>query len=231
MFWRRKKPLPPTPDPASCGHVLYEFLLASLGDQRGVRVEDFVSACATIVGERCIAVAGDFPVRTHTMAPGSRVFSTRINELLCGDSESDDLRAVPSESVFGLLRDRLTTGKYLVSEFPSLKAIFELFAASVGNADEWGKAPLSVPEQHRPFLLPLRVAYNTRKKVDLFYEPLGADPALHLRASVLALAEALYDVADAIDHKLVLLLAFETINGMGKTAPMTDAAMVAAAKS
>jgi hypothetical protein len=37
-------------------------------------------------------------------------------------------------------------------------------------------------------------------------------------------------VRDAIDHKIVLALALEMINGMAKTAPMTAEAMAAVSK-
>jgi hypothetical protein len=35
-------------------------------------------------------------------------------------------------------------------------------------------------------------------------------------------------VRDVIDKRIALLLALQTVNGMAKTAPMTDKAMVAA---
>jgi hypothetical protein len=61
--------------------------------------------------------------------------------------------------------------------------------------------------------------------VDDILAPAQNDKARCLRISTEALAEILAMVASAIDHKLALTLAIETINGMAKTAPMTERAM------
>lgn len=230
MFWR-KKSTPRLETPERCGHALFEFLLTALKDKKGrIRAEDVISAAASIVGERCIEAAGDFNPREHSMAPGSRVFSTKMNELLCGDVSDADVTAIPGSSVFGMLRDHVMEGKYVAGDFPPLKSIFQHFAASVGNTDEWGKAPLSVAEDNQPFLMPLRVAFETRKKVDQLFEGIGFDAAARLQAAVLALAEVLNAVEGVIDHRIALNLALETVNAMAKTAPMTDAAMAEVAK-
>jgi hypothetical protein len=210
---------------------LFEFLVVALRDKAGrVRAEDVISAAASIVGERCIEAAGDFNPREHAMAPGTRVFSDKVNELLCGDLPDADLATTPPSSIFGSLRNRLLVGKYASGEFPQLKTILQYFAASVGKEEDWGKAPLSVPQANHPFVLPLRVAFETRNKVDQLFEELGPNPATKLQAAVFALTEALNAVEGVIDHRIALLLAFETVNGMAKTAPMTNAAMASVAR-
>ncbi|SRR6266403_169485 len=57
------------------------------------------------------------------------------------------------------------------------------------------------------------------------FAPLRRDGARCLRAATLALAEALKAVSQSINHKVAILLALETVNGMAKTAPMTDEAL------
>jgi len=58
MFWRKKTdPIPLVAE--TCARALYDYLLTSLQDKKGVRVEDLVTAAAAIVGERCIEAAGD----------------------------------------------------------------------------------------------------------------------------------------------------------------------------
>jgi hypothetical protein len=52
-----------------------------------------------------------------------------------------------------------------------------------------------------------------------------------LHAGILTLAGVLIAVQNAIDKKIALLLALETVNGMAKTATMTDEAMEAAGRT
>jgi hypothetical protein len=205
---------------------LVELVLGILRDQNGrIRVEDAISAAATIVGERCIDAAGDFPLRIHELSPGSRAFSTRANELICGDVSEGGVSQIPADSIVGVLRARLDGQLYLDAEFPELPEIFRQFAASVGDPADWGKVPLSVPKEHLPFVPPLQVGYETRAKVDELFAPIRDDKARCLKIAAEALAEILAMVASAIDHKLALLIAIETVNGIAKTAPMTERAM------
>jgi hypothetical protein len=163
-------------------------------------------------------------VREHDFAPGARVFSDRVNELLAGNV-STEIADVPAESVMSVVRDRVLAGPYAPDDLPSLSKLFDDFAARIGTASDWGKVPLSVPEDNQPFLMPLRVAYERRAKVDRLLRSPPRDPAGRLRVAALALGEVLIEVSGVIDHKVALLLAFETLNGMAKTAPMTDKAM------
>lgn len=212
-------------EPAS---AIVAFLVEGLKDPDGrVRVEELLSAAAAIVGERCIEAAGDFDARNHAFTPGSRVFSDNVNELLCG--EVANAAAAPADSVIGVLRDRIAGSGYELKDFPSLEEIFRSFAAGIGDAADWGRVPLTVPDENRPFLMPLRAAYETRVHIDRML-PAGGDAKSRLHVVTLALAEALIAVAEAIDHPLALRLALETVNGMAKTAPMTDEAFRRAAR-
>jgi hypothetical protein len=211
-----------------CGQALYRTLADGLTTDRGIRVEDLITAAASIVGELCIEVAGDFNPRKHEFVPGSRVFSEKVNGLFSGNSA--DLDAIPADSVVGVLRDRLLVAGYSKADFPSVKAVLEYFAANIGKPSDWGKVPWSVPAGNFPGIVPLRIAYETRSVVDLAFKPL-ADSSQRLHAGVLTLAGVLIAVKNAIDKKIALLLALETVNGMAKTAPMTDEAMKAAGRT
>ncbi|MEI6082899.1 MAG: hypothetical protein WCS70_01210 [Verrucomicrobiota bacterium] len=205
---------------------LVDLILGILRDQNGrIRVEDAISAAATIVAERCIDAAGDFPLRDHELAPGSRVFSTKVNELICGDVSDVSVEQVPTNSIVGVLRGRLDARVYTDEDFPVLSQVFKQYAARVGNPADWGKVPLSVDKDHFPFIPPLRVGYETRVRVDEILSPIREDKTRCLRVATESLAEILKMVASAIDHKLALVLAIETLNGMSKTAPMTVKAM------
>jgi hypothetical protein len=195
------------------------------GSDGRILVEDAISAAATIVGERCIDAAGDYSLRDHQLTPGSRAFSARINELICGDVSEGGVSQIPADSIVGLLRTRLDRREYSDADFPHLREVFSEFAARIGSAADWGKVPLSVPEDHLPFILPLRIGYETRARVDDILASIHGDKARCLRVATESLAEILTQVASAIDHKLALTLAIETINGMAKTAPMTERAM------
>ncbi|NOS69699.1 MAG: hypothetical protein HOP33_07200 [Verrucomicrobia bacterium] len=179
---------------------------------------------AAIVGEQCIAAAGEYKVREHSFVPGQRIFSDKINELLCGDNGATEINAIPSTSVFGILRDRLANGPF-AGNFPELNSVFSGFASRIGKPEDWGKVPLSLPEEFHPRRLPLRVAFDTRPAVDQALKSVSSDKMRRLRISTIALAMLLNDERDQIDPKSALLLTLETVNGMGKTAPMKDEAI------
>lgn len=218
-----------TPDEAVASKLV-QFVLHILTDERGVRAEDAICALATIVAERCIDAAGDYALRTHELTPGGRVFSDRANRLITGDVASDDLDRFPASSIVGILRDRLAGKRYDRAHFPSMDGVLRSYAEGIGKAEDWGKVPLTVPEVHQPSVLPLRIGYETRAAVDKLMAPLGGDTAGALATATLALAKLLEMVREAIDPRLALTLALQTVNGMAKTAPMTDAAMKAASQ-
>ena len=223
---------PPDAVDSALRQKLVELVLGILRDQNGrIRVEDAISAAATIVGERCIDAAGDYSLRDHELTPGSRAFSTRANELICGDVSDGGVNQIPKDSVVGMLRSRLDPQVYTDADFPPLPEVFKQYAARVGNPADWGKVPLSVSDDHLPFIPPLRVGYETRARVDDILHPVREDRARCLRIATESLAEILKMVASAIDHRLALTLAIETVNGMSKTAPMTVKAMQQAQQS
>jgi hypothetical protein len=229
MFWKKTKPRVPADD-ESCANVLFHALAENLKRDGRIRAEDIIAAAASITGELCIEAAGDFNPRKHKFEPGSRVFSDKVNELFSGNPANVGIEAVPPESIVGILRDRVLAAGYTKSDLPSLRSIFEHFAANVGKPSDWGKVPLSVPEGNRPRVLPLQVAYETRSTVDRLFQPLPNSQE-RLRAAVLTLSQVLIAVQQAIDKRIALLLALETVNGMAKTAPMTDEAIAIAKKS
>jgi len=217
-FWRRKQR-----DPIeTCADALYASLKSAVAQGGRIRVEELVSAAAAIVGEAAIAKAGDYDPRQHVYTPGTRIFSTKINTLLCDDKS---LREAPPESMLGDLRDRLHRCGFAESDFPKLEDVFTYFAQSIGKKDEWGRVPLSIAQQHYPFAQPLRIAYESRAIIDTSFAPLGDDAGKRLRAATAVLARALCETRDAMARNIAITLAIETINGMAKTAPMTDAAV------
>jgi hypothetical protein len=225
LFDRFRQKTPPTTD-ADLRERLSHLVLDLLRDQDGrIRVEDALSASSTIVAERCIDLAGDFSLRDHDLIPGSRAFSTRANDLICGDVTEGGHDQIPKDSIIGTLYSRLDPGTYSASDFPDLADVFRQYAARVGDPADWGKVPLSVAAEHHPFIPPLQIGFETRKKVDEIFSSIREDRSRCLRLATESLADILNMVASAIDHKLALLLTVETINGMSKTAPMTEKAM------
>ena len=150
------------------------------------------------------------------------MFSTKANELISGDKDFDE---APADSIIGILKDKLTDCGFTKVDFPVLKDVFTHFAANIGNKEDWGKVPLSVPKDNHPFILPLRAAYETRSIIDKTFAPLGDNRQQRLHATTLTLAETLCKTRDVLNRKIATTLAIETVNGMAKTAPMTDAAM------
>ncbi|WP_035615196.1 hypothetical protein [Haloferula sp. BvORR071] len=232
LFDRFKKS-PPAPSTAEENAALRDKLVNLVfsgvrSEDNRIRVEDAVGAAAVIVAERCIDAVGTPPLRDHELTPGSRVLSDPINGWICGDEL--ELAKIPVQSVVGTLRVCLN-GVYADSEFPDVKEAMTTFLNGISQEGiEWGRAPLSVGKDHEPFILPLRVGYETRGIVDQVLGPVLEDKARCVTVATLALAAILQQVAGAIDHKLVLTLALETVNGMAKTAPMTEKAMKEASK-
>lgn len=220
MFWKQK-PKQPTAIEA-CAHALYEALANTLTQDGRIHVEDLISVAAAIVGESAIAAAGDFNPRSHEYIPGARVFSTTANVLISGDKNFEE---APADSIVGILKDKLAACGFTKTDFPFLKDVFTYFAANVGNKEDWGKVPLSVPKDNHPFVMPLRAAYETRTTVDKHFEPLGDNRQQRLHAATLTLAETLCKTRDVLQRRIATTLALETVNGMSKTAPMTDEAM------
>jgi hypothetical protein len=227
MFWRKKNDTGSIVD--KCAHSLFQALVEGLKVNGRVRAEDLITAAASIVGETCIATTGNYDPRKHNFVPGSRVFSDKVNELFSGDVADVTIDTIPAISIVGVLRDRLIAAGYDKSDFPSLKMIFEHFAANIGKPSDWGKVPLAVPDDNQPFILPLRIAYETRPLVDRIFQPISSTDD-RLTASILALAESLIAVQQIIEKKTAVLLALQIVNGMSKTAPMTDEAMKALQK-
>jgi len=233
LFDRFKKS-PPSPSTAEENAALRDKLVNLVfsgvrSEDNRIRVEDAVGAAAVIVAERCIDATGTPPLRDHELTPGSRVLSEAINGWICGDEL--ELAKIPVQSVVGTLRACLDRQMYADSEFPNLKEVMTTFLNGIsGDGIEWGRVPLSVGKDHEPFILPLRVGYETRGIVDSILEPVLADKARCVTIAALSLGAILQQVAGAIDHKLVLTLALETVNGMAKTAPMTEKAMKAASE-
>ncbi len=216
MFWKRKDPV------ETCADVLYAALKSAVTQGGRIRVEDLISAAAAIVGEAAIVKAGDFDPRRHEHPPGARVFSTKINQLICDDKSFQE---APVDSIVGDLRERLVACGFAQSDFPTLEDVFKHFAANIGKKEDWGKVPLSIAQQHHPFAQPLRIAYEMRPIVDSSLSALGDDARNRLRAITAVLARALCETRDALMRIVATTLAIETVNGMAKTAPMTAAAM------
>ena len=124
-----------------------------------------------------------------------------------------------------LVRDQLVGGGFKGSQFPSITGIFGGFAERVGKPEDWGKVPLSVAQKHWPDKLPLRVTFDTRARIDA---AVGAGSGKRLRAlriTTRALTMMMKELGPHLDPTVSLTLVMETINGMAKTAPMTEKAI------
>ena len=206
------------PSVAKLTDKLVNHVFTSIQNEKGVRVEDAICVMATILGERCIKVANEFPLNGHDFKPGSAVFSEKINEILAGTVSTEEWDELSVDSVFRKMKLKLNSN-FESNHFPSIREIFESHAQSVGGT-EWGNLKLSVPEDNLPFILPLHAGYETRKFVE---EKINlVDDQYTLRVVINAMCDVLIQTKKAIDPKVALSLTFEIINGMSKTASMTD---------
>ncbi|WP_430412002.1 hypothetical protein [Kordia sp.] len=197
---------------------LVNYVYNIVKNDSGVRVEDAICLSATIVAERCIVLADEYNINKHDFEPGSAIFSDKINELLAGSVAVENWSDVPSESIFGTIRDKIKS-KFPIASFPSVIAIFENYAQYVGTA-EWGNIPLTVPKDNAPFLFPLRAGYESRKYVEKHVSSENNTQSLSI--AINALTHILIETKTAINSSVALSLTFELINGMSKMATMTD---------
>jgi hypothetical protein len=216
-------------DAANALSVLFESKVQDAGGR--IRVEDLLSAAAAACGEACIAAAGDYNLEHHNFVPGSPVLSDRVNGILCADAPDWAAAAV---SVFGIIRGGVLAQGYASGDFPPIDEPIRAFVTAIdggaGGAGDgngaappgWGFVPLTVPADNRPFVEPLRQAYELRAPVRAIFAehqmPVDEWPTACAFALVIELAR----VRDAIDRTIAVRLVLETVNGMAKTAPMTD---------
>jgi hypothetical protein len=189
------------------------------------RCEDVITAAAAYAGECVMRQAGDFDFDRHTWNPGKPIFSLKVTQLLSGDR--GDWREIPETSVFGFLRGLLIKHPrhpYPPECFPDIGSLYRRYSAARQNGvsqGDWGKALLSVPASHYPSegMLALRAAFELRKFVDRRWgdENLSVqDVSLMAKLTMMKL---LLELQQYIAPEIAVLLAFETINAMSKTAP------------
>jgi hypothetical protein len=189
------------------------------------QAKEAIAAMAAVVGERCIEAAGEYSARNHEFVTGQRVFSDNVNTLLAGDIAVEHIAEVPANTVFGTIRDQLAGSRFQRDHFPGLSEVFQSFASRIGKPEDWGKIPLSVSQEHWPDKLALRVAFDTRPRINAALGALSEKKLRSLRICTLALTYMLKELGNNIDPKIALTLTLETVNGMAKTAPMTDKAI------
>jgi hypothetical protein len=189
------------------------------------RCEDLISAIAAFTGEAVMRQAGDFDFDHHTLTPGQPVFSLKVNGLLSGDRS--EWPEIPVTSVFGAIHNILPnhpSHPWPRESFPNVGKVYERFAAARhgGVSKDWGKAALSVPPSHYPSegMPPLRAAYDLRRSVGKQWQSQGVSAEAIAAVAQFSLLKIMTLVRAQIEPKIGLLLAFETINSMAKTAPV-----------
>ncbi|WP_074405796.1 MULTISPECIES: hypothetical protein [Aquimarina] len=201
---------------------LVNYVYNSVQTEKGVRVEDALCVMATIVAERCIKIGNEFSIDEHDFEPGSVIFSEKINEILVGPTSVENWNDLPEECVFARIKRKIDS-HFSKNPFPALSGIFETYAKNVGES-EWGNITISVPDENKPFILPLRAGYETRKYVDENINLENEEKTL--RIVINAICRVLIETKMALDPSIALTLTFEIINGMSKTATMTDKKML-----
>jgi hypothetical protein len=187
-----------------------------------VRVEDYLTALATVTGEAAIVAAG-IDIEALDITPGAALFGDQINQVLTGDTA--DLDKVPADTIVGILVASLVPNVVTLADFGSLEDLYRSVAAHVGDV-EWGTVFVSVGADHAPSIPPIRLAFELRPAVDAACAEAGIASAQRHQPCALALARALDQVKEAIDVKVGLRLALEVVFGMAKMAPMSRRAFM-----
>jgi hypothetical protein len=223
-FGSKKDKAPARSPDAVVSGAVYELACAFLNKPpQGIHVEDLISALAAVTAEFCIRAQGEVDVDSHGYGPGSPVLSDGMNRRLSGDAQTWD--QVPQDTILGLLYRASLAAGYAPEDFPPLEEVYKTYVAGIGKGDiEWGRVALSVTDA--PFMKPLQAAYELRDPVRNIFATHGVGaPGEQAIICAAALAQALRAVKQAIKPSIAATIAVETVNGMAKTAPMTDARM------
>jgi len=132
----------------------------------------------------------------------------------CSPAMRCRLSTCPATSVVGILRDRLVPGTVAAEAFGSLERLYRLVASEVGTV-AWGEVALTVPDEHRPSVPPLRLAFELRPAVEVAAAENRRLPC------ALALAAGIERTTEAIDVRIALTLSLEVVFGTAKTVPMS----------
>jgi hypothetical protein len=193
------------------------------GPRKGMfRCEDMISAAAAFAGECCLRKSAVIDFDHHDFAPGKRIFSDRINDILSGDRAS--WKEIPITSTFGTLYNALTHseiphGIWDHRLFPEVTEIYQQHAAA-GGSTPWGYVPLTVAPMHAPKMPPLRAAFELRRLAFANLTPDFPKPNDLLAISQFLLMKVLMKTRPSINEAVAIRLTFETLNGMAKTAPV-----------
>jgi hypothetical protein len=214
--------LPPEPyDPARALAELFKARKRMLDGL--IRPENLLNVTAAVTGEFCIRVAGEFDADRHSFFPGSRIESDKVDQLLFAGQK--DWATLPETTIFGTIRDGALHRGYVASDFPALTDILRqpVEGATTNGvpARPSGRVPLNIGRHRLPKLSPLQEAFLMRELVLIQMSNWGASPNDQALICARATAMLLGFVKDAIDPKIALQIAFATVSGMAKMAPMT----------
>jgi hypothetical protein len=188
------------------------------GDGR-IRAEDAISTAAAIVGEACLTACGELSPDEHDLVPGQPIASDAVNRVLGIDGTGWDSSI--QKSPLGILQAAAPMIGFSASDIPKLEPIFQNFASSIGRSPQSkGSVPLTVPEENRPRVMPLRAAFELRSKLNNLYQARGTSSEDRPLVCTGALAQILGMTRNALAPRIALTLAYETLIGMAKTVPM-----------
>ncbi|NAY90640.1 hypothetical protein GTQ34_01805 [Muricauda sp. JGD-17] len=187
-----------------------------------VRVEDMLYMMATIVAVQCIEVAKELSIDKHNFELGNAVFPKKINETLIGPDTVENWNELPKECVFGRIKNKIDK-HFNETAFPSLTGIFKNYTKNVDES-EWEKVTLNIPEDSIPSLLTLRAGYETKKFVDRRINLENNQKTLTI--AIDSLSRVLIETRIALNPSIALMMTFETIFGMSKTATMANQKML-----
>jgi len=203
---------------------VYELAVAYVRDSDNrIHVEDLVSALAAATGEACLRQVGQVNIDDPASIPGSRVLSDAVNGALCADQT--DWEKAPPETIYGIIHHYALVGGYAASAFPPMGEVFRTFIEGLAGETEWGWVPLSTPPANRPIVRPLQAAHDLRGPLEAIWTEHRVPPAYRAGVCALALAKALAVVKEAIDPKIAVRTALETVNAMAKTVPVNETHM------
>lgn len=187
-----------------------------------VRVEDALCVMATIVVERCIEVANEASINEHNFEPGCPIFVEKINEILVGSADVENWNELPKECVFARIKNKIDK-HFNETAFPSLAGIFKNHAKNVGG-EEWGAHTLNIPEDSKPSFLLSRIGDETRKFINRHINLENNEKTLTI--AIDSLSRVLLETRIALNPSIALMMIFEIINGMSKTATITNQRIV-----
>lgn len=185
-----------------------------------IRAEHAIATLGAVLGDMILRQMHPEVLGESYLASGQIFISDPVNNILSDDTVEPDY-TTPA-SIWGLTRAVMEKLE-VPAPMPEIASLYQVFAD--GQPQQFGFVPVSVDEDSRPWMMPLRSAYELREEVETVMSERGLNHGEQRAACVLAGARMIVAVMKVLEPAVALRIFLETAWGMAKTVPMTPEAL------